>query len=454
MNPQRRRHLRQAAQLGAATLAAQAGGAQAGWFSRDAKPVELRPMRPVVWKDYLGVNAQFQWFPLAMARKQVERLKALGLDWVRLGLHWMLLEPEEGQFKLEPIDQMMAMVKQAGLRNITTVVGTPKFATSVSPKDQYAKYYDKFPPKDPKVFAHRMMLLAKRYPQVDVWQVWNEPNIPAFWAPKADPEGYGRLLLPCVQALRATVPDKPIAMAGMAYYSQMAGRDGLMIQEMGKLGAFNLDLIIAYHPYTPLPEGAENKDRDFLVHVPNAHKWLRAAGVKQLWATEWGWSSYEGPKEEQPIIGEDGQADYTLRRLALMAALDYDRIFLFTLSDLDARAIGRDRRYGLLRENGEPKPVYHALQRFLSICGPRLEPDAPARIQGGAPDGLISIGWKRPDGARLWMVWADKPVSVTLPGVRSGTLHQPLQGTKSALKGDDKGLKVAVTRALQILVIG
>lgn len=453
MNQQRRRHLKQALQWGAISLAAGSPVARASWLSRGAKPIELQPMRSVVWKDWLGVNAQFQWFPVAMARQQIERLKALNLEWVRLGLHWMLMEPEEGKYDLKAIDQAMALVRQAGLRNITYVVGTPKFATSVSPKDQYAQYFDKFPPKDPTTYALRMVHLAKRYPQVDVWQVWNEPNILGFWAPKADPVGYGRLLLPAVQALRATVPDKPVAMAGMAYFSEMP-TGGLMIQKMGELGAFKLNLIIAYHPYTARPEGSDDDERDFVGKVYTAHQWLRAAGVKQIWATEWGWSSYAGPKLEQPIVGEDGQADYTLRRLALMAALDYDRVFLFTLSDLDARAIDRDRSYGLLRENGEPKPIYHALSRFLAICGPRLGPDAPPKIEGGAPKGLVSIGWKRPDGRRLWMVWADKPVSVTLPGVKTGMLHQPLKGTQTALKGDGKGLTVAVTTALQILVTG
>lgn len=450
MRAPRRRQLQWA--LGASLMPSLA---RAGWFSRRPDPVELQPMRRVVWKDFLGVNAQFQWFAPEVARKQAEHLQALGLQWVRLGLHWMLMEPREGQFELQAIDQAMALVKAAGLRCITYVVGTPRFATSVKPDEPYAQYFDKFPPRDPVVYAQRMILLAKRYPQVDVWQVWNEPNILAFWAPKADPEGYGRLLLPAVQALRATVPGKPIAMAGMAYYSEMHGRKGLMLEAMGRLGAFNLDTIVAYHPYTAQPEGAEHGERDFLRHVRHAHQWLRAVKVKQIWATEWGWSSYDGPKEEQPIIGEQGQADYTLRRLALMAALDYDRIFLFTLSDLDSRASVRDRRYGLLRESGEPKPVYHALSRFLSLCGPSLEPQPPVTIDGGAPEGLVSISWKRQDGRRLWMCWADQPLSVVLPGVRTATLHHPVQGRQTALKADAKGgLTVPVDTALQILVIG
>jgi beta-xylosidase len=452
-NRDRRRHLRRAATLTAlAPLGTLSPWAHAGWLTGGPKPIELKPARPVVWKEWLGVNAQFQWFPPEMARKQAERLKALDLQWVRLGLHWMLLEPEEGKYELKAIDQAMEMTRQMGLRNITYVVGTPRFATSVSPNDKYAQYFDKFPPRDPKVYALRMMQLAKRYPGVDVWQVWNEPNILGFWAPKADPEGYGRLLLPAVQALRATVPDKPIAMAGMAYFSEMP-TGGLMIQKMGELGAFNLNLIIAYHPYTARPEGSEGDERDFVGKVQPAHQWLRAAGVKQIWATEWGWSSYAGPKEEQPIVGEQGQADYVLRRLALMAALDYDRVFLFTLSDLDKRASVRDQSYGLLRENGEPKPVYHALQRFLKACGPRLEPDALPKIEGSVPKGLVSIAWKRPDGRQVWMCWSDKPVSVTLPQWRKeAVLYHPLKGTQATLKPGPKGLVVPVDTALQILV--
>jgi beta-xylosidase len=444
--------LRRALVVAGGAVAALPAQALSLFGKKAAEAQELKPVRPVVWRDFLGVNAQFQWFEPAIARKQVERLKALDLNWVRLGLHWMLMEPKEGQFELEAIDRMMAMVKEAGLRNVTYVVGTPRFASTVAKGDKYEQYFDKFPPKDPVLYAQRMALLAKRYPQVDVWQVWNEPNLLGFWAPKPDPEAYGRLLLASVQGLRATVPAKPIAMAGMAYFSEMAPGNGLMIQKMGELGAFNLDLIIAYHPYTASAEGSEADPRDFVKRVVPAHQWLRSAKVKQIWATEWGWSSYDGPKEEQPIVGEQGQADHVLRRLALMAALDYDRIFLFTLSDLDKRATARDQHYGLLRENGDPKPVYFALQRFLKVCGPRIEPGAPPAIVGDKPEGLIGIAWRQPDGGKLWMVWADKPGTLRIKGVAKAALHQPLKGTQRTLTAQANGeLSLPIDTSLQIL---
>ncbi|MDO2068561.1 hypothetical protein Q2415_25875, partial [Escherichia coli] len=99
-------------------------------------------------------------------------------------------------------------------------------------------------------------------------------------------------------------------------------------------------------PYTQLPEGNYPWNLDFVSHANQINRALRNAGVPAIWSTEWGWSAYKGPKELQDIIGVEGQADYVLRRLALMSALDYDRIFLFTLSDLDQRASVRDRDYG------------------------------------------------------------------------------------------------------------
>jgi len=457
----RRPVLRRGAAAAVAWALASAAAPAAAWSLRLRAPKALAPVprKAVVWREFLGVNAQLQWFPAEVAEQQVRHLQALGLNWVRLALHWMLIEPEPGQYKLEGTDRMMALVQKAGLRSIVYMVGSPRFASSAP---SGAPYADKYPPTDPQVFAQRMVAVAQRYPMVDVWQVWNEPNIPAFWQPRIDPEGYAQLLVPSVNALRKAVPGKPIAMAGMAYFSEMAGRGGLMLEALGKRGAFQLDLIACYHPYTAEPEGAEGGERDFLTHTPFVNQGLRAYGVKQIWATEWGWSSYDGPKEEQPIVGEAGQAGHTLKRLALMATQDFDRIFLFTLSDLDARAGVRDRRYGLLRENGSPKPVYHALQRFLAACGPRLNPAPAVRVEGegsrtGAlPEGLVSIAWQRPDGTRVWMAWAHEPMTVTLRDggpARAVVWHQPVAGTQKPLRVQaDGSVRLDVGTELQILV--
>jgi len=407
----------------------------------------LIPPRPVVWKDFLGVNAHLLWFTPGQRAAQLEKLQVLGLEWVRVDLHWDRHEASEGQFQFKPIDEVVGTLKERRLKSVFYLVGSAPFASSVP---LFLGNKDQWPPKDARVFADRLAVLAKRYPSVDAWQVWNEPNLPGFWRPFGSADGYGRLLQASVQTLRREVPGKTIVMAGMAYFSQTPVRGGLMLEELGKMGAFGLGVVVAYHPYSLHPEGDDPKAMDFVLRAQELNRRLREAKVAGIWATEWGWSSYAGPVEEQPVIGADGQADYLLRRLVLMSALDYDRVFLFALSDLDKRAGLRDRSYGLLDLSGNPKPAYEALARFLAICGPRIVPAHGPGILKEAK-GQISVSWEKPDGTKLWMFWAGEPGTIELSGIHTAKLHQPLDGRSQSLQVDDGKLRLQATKQLQIL---
>lgn len=407
----------------------------------------LRPQRTVHWKDFLGVNAHLLWFTSDQYQQQLQSWKDLGLEWLRVDLHWDRLEPEAQQYRLSELDALVQVLKTKQLKSVFYLVGSAPFATTAP---RVSKTPDQYPPREPEVFAERMVLLARRYPSINAWQVWNEPNLPSFWRPWAHPEQYGKLLQASVRALRQAVPGKTVVMGGMAYYSQMPGRGGLMLEALGKMGVVKLDTVVAYHPYSLHPEGDVPRDSDFVLRAQQLNRTLRTAGVRRIWATEWGWSSYAGPKEEQEIIGEHGQADYLLRRLALMSALDFDRVFLFALSDLDGRATVRDRSYGLLDLQGLPKPVYMALQRFLQITGPALTPAELPAMEGVTHD-LHAIAWQREDGRQLLMFWGAHAGQLRFPGLLQAVLHQPLDGSQREWH-DEKGLQLPVLPSLQILI--
>lgn len=422
-------------------------GAFSTGCSAAAEPVLLTAPREVVWQDFLGVNAHFLWFSPEQYKVQMSRLQALGLQWVRVDLHWDRHEPSEGKYRLGELDELVEDMRKQSLKSVLYLVGSAPHITTAPAGSPVP---DQYPPRDPNVFAQRMVMLAKRYPSVNAWQIWNEPNLPAFWRPNEDAEGYARLLYPAVKALQKAVPDKPVVMAGMAYYSQMPVKGGLMLEKLGQFGVQNLGAIAAYHPYSQQPESDESGDNDYILRSQQLNKMLRGAGLPGIWATEWGWSSYAGPKEHQDIIGDEGQADYVLRRLALMSALDYDKVFLFALSDLDSRAGVRDQHYGLLDLQGKPKPVYHALQRFLQITGPRLQP-AEAPQLSTTPKGLYGIAWRRADGKNIWLFWASKDSALHLPRVTNAELHDPLSGTQQILKAAD-GVRPQTAEHLQVLV--
>lgn len=169
----------------------------------DAEIQVLKAPRAVVWKDFLGVNAQFLWFSPERYNKQIDRLQDLGLEWVRLDLHWDRLETAEDQYQLASLDQLVKDLEARQLKSVFYLVGSARFITTAP---FYSPFQDQYPPRDPEVFARRMAMLSQRYPSVAAWQVWNEPNLIGFWRPKADPEGYAKLLQASTIALRMVDP--------------------------------------------------------------------------------------------------------------------------------------------------------------------------------------------------------------------------------------------------------
>src|SRR5471032_1186238 len=288
--PRKRTYLATLAVIAALGLTAFLWGRQA-----DAENHVLKGNKVVVWKDFLGVNAQFLWFSPTLYQQQIDRLKALGLEWVRLDLHWDQLEPVEGQYQVATLDQLVGNLQANQLKSVFYLVGSAPFATTAPAG---APYQDQYSPKDPNVFANRMALLSQRYPSVNAWQVWNEPNLLGFWRPAADPAGYANLLQVIAAALRVVKPNKPVVAARMAFLSEMPNCQN-MLDGLLQLSVPSLNTVMSYHPYTQLPEGNTPSNLDFVEKTSALNQKLRAAGVKTLWSTEWGWSTYKGPKEVQ-----------------------------------------------------------------------------------------------------------------------------------------------------------
>jgi hypothetical protein len=99
---------------------------------------------------------------------------------------------------------------------------------------------------------------------------------------------------------------------------------------------------------------------------------------------------------------------------------------------------------------GRPKPAYLALQRFLRLTGPALEPIALPVIEG-AGDDLHAIAWRREDGRRLLLFWKASGGKLTLPGLMQAEVHHPLDGARRGLQGE-KSLQLTALPSLQILI--
>lgn len=405
--------------------------------------------RPVVLADWMGMNVPYEIHPVEAYPAQLAALRELGIRHVRAPIHWNILEPSRGVLLPEftrRIDAFHRACAVAGIGILLYPAGSPVWNTTAPVGGPMA---DRHPPRDAAPYLEHLAWLAGQ-PAVEAMQVWNEPNIPGFWAPREDPQGYGDLLAAALLALRRGSPGLLVFTAGMAYWSAMPLRGGYMFTDLAGRGLLAAVDGCAYHPYLNRPEGDDGQpptsfsDTAALV---NAH--LRAAGAVRVWATEVGWSTYPGPLEEQPLIDEATQAAYLVRRLLLLLASDVDRVYWFALSDFPAGWQGRDASYGLVRADGTRKPAFAALARLLALAGPRLSP--AAAVQSSGPEPRFCVAMTRADGSRLVGLWALAGGRCRLADIAAATVLDPVSGAEWRVE-DAAGISVDLTAGVPLLI--
>ncbi len=85
---------------------------------------------------------------------------------------------------------------------------------------------------------------------ITMWQIWNEPNIAAFWPPQPYYSRYLALLRAAHSAIKAADPSAKVVLAGLPNFSWI---DIARIDRFR--GARNLYDVAAVHPYTKNPQG-------------------------------------------------------------------------------------------------------------------------------------------------------------------------------------------------------
>jgi hypothetical protein len=187
------------------------------------------------------------------------------------------------------------------------------------------------PPSDPARFAGWAALMVQRYGPagtfwkgrakklpITSWQVWNEPNIKAWWAPKPDAAAYAQLLQQTGAAIHEVDPKAEIVAAGLPT-SHLGIAAPEFLAEAMKAGA-SFDTA-AVHPYAATP-GAVVKQVDEV---------KRVARGKKVWVTEVGWGT--GGKPGPLTVPPDRQADYVKQTIAKLHEAGVRGVVVFQWRD-------------------------------------------------------------------------------------------------------------------------
>jgi hypothetical protein len=297
---------------------------------------------------------------------------AAGARMLRQSFSWSIIEPEPGRYNFGQYDRFVAAASGAGLRVLPILFDPPAFRSSRPAAGARRGVY---PPASNAEFAAFAQLLARRYgpdggfwrahpelPQMPIrsWEVWNEPNLPQFWAAGPDPAAYAAMLKAVYPAIKTVDPGARVISAGLSGGGQGVGFVPFL-RGMYRAGAKDSFDALGLHPYEP--------GSDLVVdEIGLGVRELRRAGDDaRVLVTELGWAS-GGPATFAMVVGERGQAALVRRTLPLLwrlrDRLRLDGLVYYNGRDAPADSSVRDQwglHTGLLRPDGSAKPALRAM---------------------------------------------------------------------------------------------
>ena len=334
--------------------------------------------------DFLGIVSNDAFAATGKDRAEIlAGERRTGVELLRETFDWATIEPSRGHYDFAPYDSFIAATARAGLQVLPIVFGRPRFEPAQTLAGGHLTATTTSPPARLSDFAQFAATLVRRYgpggafwranPKLPVhaissWQIWNEPNLPVYWAGKPSAAGYVAMLAAAARAIRAVDPHAEIVTAGIPD-STLGIALGPYVSEMLAAGARGTFDTLAINPYASSTAGV-------LAATANVRSELDHAGLKQtpIWLTEIGWAS--GGPPSGFTVGPKLQALYvldTITSLAREAGSDHIRgIVYFDWRDAPPYPGGQDfwgLHTGLLALNGSGKPALSAYYQAAGVLG-------------------------------------------------------------------------------------
>lgn len=307
--------------------------------------------------------------------EQADRIARGGAGLIRTTMQWGEVQPERGRgYDWRTYDRLMTTTASRGLGFLPVLIGSPAWAAPASAQPPHERAMP--------AFLDFIRSAVRRYgpggefwrthPELDrqpikAWQVWNEPNLPAFWA-NPDPDAYVRLLRAVSSAIRSEDPGASIVLAGMPRSVVTTPIDEYLgeLYEIRKFA--RLFDVVAVHAYAGDVAGLASV-------VDHTRRLMDRAGDagKPIWITEFGWAS-AGPARDTMRVKTPAEQASLLRgaveAVRRAAAESGVRVIVwYDLQDYSRPLTEPDRftwHTGLFGADGSPKPAWDA---FTDVAG-------------------------------------------------------------------------------------
>lgn len=358
---------------------------------------------------------------------EIQQEVAAGISNVRRGFYWNNIEPQDDVWTFDGYDVMVGLISEAGLNPLAMVTHTVGWAAPGGSPSEI----------DPAKFADFAGTVAARYADdLNLYEIWNEPNTERFWNGGADPEHYGLLLEAAYEAIHENDPTAEVMFGGMSSLDIEHLLDPRGVWNfLARTGEEHPDLCdfidgVAIHPYTFLQQPGPELSLDILglyrypdlrTTIDDVRGMLEDLGCrdKPIHLTEMGWPSL--------LIGNDRQAAYYARGALLSAAAGVAGYYWYTFYDEEpGSTIPTEDYFGLYElpdgvTDPDPKPAYNALVALSELVGAsRYAGDLGVALEWDAEDDNYAMAFVDDDG--LWTIAAwrfglnlDQQATVAIP---------------------------------------
>lgn len=199
---------------------------------------------------------------------------------------------------------------------------------------------------------------------IKAWQIWNEQNSRTFFAPKATPKLYAKLLGAAADSIRAGDPSADIVLGGMPQLqgSRKATPGSDYLADFYDIKGVTTDFDgVGIHPYGSTVGKVAGQVDLFTDEIKSAHD-----KQASLWVTEIGAGSATGGN---PLNrGKSGQAKLVTDSYKYFGKqrkkLDIETVVWFSYMDSQISICDWCKSSGLLTKSGKEKPSWRAFTKF------------------------------------------------------------------------------------------
>lgn len=282
----------------------------------------------------IATGGIIEWANDANLARELDGYGQIGAGWIRFDIKWSVVEANRGTFNWTIYDRLVGEARKRGLSIVATLAYTPSWARPPGASD------DKFAPVDVAGFATFARAAVNRYAAQGVqhYEIWNEPNLAAFWKPAPDAVKYTALLKAAYTAIKSA-DASAVVLAGAfspagGYNDPSCGGGATVninplnfLETMYANGAKGNFDALAHHPYTGSagPSGTHRCNAWYQMFgtSPSLRSILtsKGDGDMQIWATEFGADlAWVGGSEEN-VAGQLAEAMRLWRSYSWAAGL-------------------------------------------------------------------------------------------------------------------------------------